>query len=129
VLSIVFGSAFEVPNEEPDLAMARNYRANGRNLIGHDSHDIVHVCDKACAETVIREAGNYVQCTNNESTFVSFEETKYTDGKGTGHYPTADVHDFSPGDDPYVLCGACGETLLRDDDAFEAMFGHKIGES
>lgn len=128
MLSIVFGSAFEVPAGDRSRDV-RVYRAGSRVFIGHDSHDITHVCDEACAETVIREAGNYVPCENDTSAFVSFEETKYTDGKGTGNYPTADVGSFEPGDDPYILCGACGETLLRDDDKYEAMFGHKIGES
>lgn len=129
MLSIVFGEAFEDDTAEGATGNIRVYSVDGRHFVGHETSEIVHVCDKACAETVLREAGNYVQA-NDAFTFVSLDETRtvQTGGNPLTMVDTADVQSYDAGDDSYVLCGACKAELHRDDEAYEAMFGRKIDD-
>lgn len=124
-LSIVFGTAYEVA--EPLDGNVRNYNAGGRHFIGHDSSDIVHVCDEACAQTVITEAGPYVKCEDTDA-YVIVPDVPYDPSEMFRNVPTADIHGFDPGDDPYILCGACETELLRDEDKFYEQYGRHIGE-
>jgi hypothetical protein len=130
LLSIVYGSAFEVEGQEDDYGNVRVYRTGGRTFIGHDSFDIAHVCNRTCLSRIIDGSSLWpVDLVEPRLTwepaggdsYVQLLTLEYSD-----RFPTADVHNFDPGDDPYIRCAACGTELLRDDERFEAEFGHPI---
>lgn len=124
--SIVFGTAFEVPAGDRS-SFVRKYRIDGdsRLFIGEDTSDISHVCNEACAETVLREAGNYVRC-EDPGSYIIVPDAPFNPSDLFTHISTADIQEFDRGDDPYVCCAACGEELHRDDAAYLEMFGRPI---
>lgn len=138
-LSIIFGTAFEVPTEQDRTDRAANelhgnvryYVADGRTFIGHDTEEIVHVCDRACAQTVIEEDGGRWTAASEyragmADTYVDLTAEKDTNGASTTNHGTVDVVSFDRGDDPYVLCAACKSELYRDDTEYLAQFGRPI---
>lgn len=128
-LSVIFGEAFEADPGTMGTENIRVYRHNGHTYIGHDSSEIIHVCDNDCLIQAL--PSEYVQDGIDWSTFVSihpFARGTNRDGTPLMHVRTADVGDFDPGDDPYVLCAACKRELRRDEDLFEEQYGRRIGE-
>lgn len=123
MISLVFGTAFEVsPTDEIlDHPSVRPYRMGGSAYVGAETDEILHVCDRECAMRVM--TGEYLPAEGGDA-YVSTHPYTSRDGRTVR---TVDVVGFDPGDDPYVLCAACGEELLRDDVAYRAMFGRSIG--
>jgi hypothetical protein len=123
-LSVVYGTAFAVdPSDEiVSHRSVRVYRTqDGKVYIGQDTQEIVHVCDAVClTQALPRE---YLPTTNSADAYVSIHPSL------DGIVRTADVGEFDPGDDPYILCDACETELLRDDAAFLVAFGHPISNN
>lgn len=127
MLSLVYGSAFQSDiGTDDDTSRIRVYRHDGRTYVGHDTTDIVHVCDKSCMFQAIDDSV-YAPADIDSTVFVSIDTETRADGRT--YVATIDVLGFDPGDDPYILCGACGAELLRDDDKFYEQYGRHIGES
>jgi hypothetical protein len=126
VLTMTYGSAFQsdIASDE-DTSRIRVYCHGGKTYVGHDSSDHVHVCDKGCMFQVVDDTV-FAPADIDSRTFVSIDTDTRPDG--LTYVTTIDVGDFDPGDDPYVLCGACGAELLRDDDRFYEQYGRHIGE-
>lgn len=132
IISAILGDAFEVEPNCPDGPNYRLYRVNGRTFMGCESDDIVHLCDRKCLASFLeRDFGvglsdaTIVAC-NSPDAWIDTQETQFTDGTGTDKFLTIHVAGFDPGDDPYILCAVCERELLRDDEKFEAMYGHPI---
>ncbi len=107
-LSLMYGSAFETTDDGP--GNWREYSADGRYFIGSDTDDIAHACSWACARELLPP--DIHACANDPSAYITLRPFTYTDGRPTDEYPTIDIVDFDPGDDPYVLCEACGAVLV-----------------
>lgn len=123
-LSMVYGSAFQTTILYDDRL--RLYRHGDKSYVGYDTSDIVHVCDETCLFQVVDD-DVYAPADNDSRVFVSIHP-RPVPAKGVTYVDTIDVVDFDPGDDPYVLCGACGTELLRDDDKFYEQYGRHIWE-
>lgn len=121
-LSLVDGTAYEVSTADEilDHPSVRPYLMGGAAYIGIDTLDIVHTCDRDCAMRIIPQ--NYFRAESGDA-YVS--GVNYRSDHGVT-VRTIDILDFDPGDDPYILCAACGAELLRDDEAFETMYGRPI---
>lgn len=123
-LSLVSGTAYEVhtTDEILDHPNVRPYRMGGAAYIGIDTLDISHVCGWDCAMRIIPQ--NHFRAESGDAYVAG---VTYPSKHGIT-VRTVDILDFDPGDDPYVLCAACGAELLRDDEAFEAMYGRSIND-
>ncbi len=126
MLSLVYGSAFQIDvGADEDTSRIRVYRNDGQTYVGYDTTDIVHVCDRGCMFQAIDDS-IYAPADIDSRTFVSIDTETRDDGRT--YVSTIDVLEFDPGDDPYILCGACGAELLRDDDKFYEQYGRHIGD-
>lgn len=128
-LSIIFGTAFEAELNAMGTDNIRVYAHDGHTYIGHDSSEIVHVCDEDCLRQALPD--EYVLSDELNYTYVSIHPWQTEPdhlGSWMTYVRTADVSDFDPGDDPYVLCAACKAELRRDEDLFEEQYGRRIGE-
>lgn len=117
MLSVVYGQAFEVDIDDNIInhPNVRSYVVNGRAFIGSDTWEIEHFCGMECFTppedwNSTRFGDVYVNLNNSHQ----------------GYFATADIQEFDPSDDPYILCDGCGEELVRDDEAYEAMYGRPI---
>lgn len=126
-LSIIFGEAFEA---DPVVqgGNIRVYTIDEHTYIGHDTSEIVHVCDNTCLIQAL--PNEYAACDDSGDHYVSIHPFSRASGAAVTmtFVRTADVVDFDPGDDPYVLCAACKAELRRDEDLFEEQYGRRIGE-
>lgn len=127
--SLVFGSAFEVPNGDPiaDSAGVRTYHIGTRTFIGHDTHDMEYACGSDCARELVESLPDHWTQALNQPYYVCVTRAERKDD-GMLYVPTIDVVDFDRGDDPYVRCSNCLTELFRDDEAYEAMYGTTIDE-
>lgn len=127
MLSLIYGKAFEVPANDPIKGhpSVRTYSARGRVFIGHDTDEIAHVCNETCASGLVAKDGALWRETDEQSSYVAPDRGVRNAIHGR-YARTIDVLPFDPGDDPYVLCAHCGAELLRDDEKFEAEYGHPI---
>src|SRR3954447_6453180 len=127
-LSMIYGEAIEISG--PIDGTVRLYELDGRTFLGTDTYEIVHVCGNVCRDDLVQSEGDrWTQTDNsNRDEFVSLTELVDTSGEPTGKFDTLDVQGFDRGDDPFVLCAACGAELYRDDEAFEEMFDHPIDD-
>jgi hypothetical protein len=125
-LSLIYGEAFEADPAAMGTDSIRVYRSRGKTFIGHSTHDIGHCCDECLGQAIPNE---YLPSDNDPRAYVSIhEEHRPPRGlhRGLTVVRTCDVVAFDPGDDPYIVCEVCGEELYRDDEAYEAMFGHPL---
>lgn len=125
-LSMIYGEAFRDDDADPMDSRIRVYViARGVRYVGHDSHEVAHVCDWDCAMAAL--PNEYMPTEgwgiSHPRAYVSI----HTDERPPFTYArTCDISDFDPGDDPYIECDACGAVLLRDDEAYETMYGRRI---
>lgn len=105
--SIVYGTAFLVDDEPNPNENIRVYKYNGLTFIGHDTTDIEYACNSDCSVNQLELSGY------SQDVFGRYiNVTSIRDEQKQCVIDTADVMDFDPGDDWYIRCAACDETLL-----------------